>query len=79
MVFLINHLFFGGWTAFASPLFTFFFYLIKILFIYYFFLITRAAIPRYRYDQLMRLGWKFVLPLTLMMFFLLSLVVIFML
>lgn len=69
MVFLINHLFLGGWTAFDDSLiFSYFFYLLKFLLIYYFFIFVRAAIPRYRYDQLMRLGWKVVLPLCLAMF-----------
>lgn len=69
MIFLINHLFLGGWTAFglgaelAAAL-----YLIKFLIIYYFFIFIRAAIPRYRYDQLMRLGWRVILPLCLAMF-----------
>lgn len=70
MVFLINHLFLGGWTAFQFSLFlSYVFYLLKFLIIYYFFIFIRAAIPRYRYDQLMRLGWKVILPLCLAMFF----------
>ena len=70
MVFLINHLFLGGWTAFEDSLFASnLFYLFKFLVIYYFFIFIRAAIPRYRYDQLMRLGWKIILPLCLVMFF----------
>ena len=63
-------LFFGGWL----PLFDFFpfnelpgsFWLsIKILFGVIFFIISRAALPRYRYDQLMDIGWKSILPLSL--------------
>lgn len=42
----------------------------KIIIYILFFLLIRAAIPRYRYDQLMRLGWKFVLPASLSFFFL---------
>ena len=38
----------------------------KIAFILFFFIWARAALPRYRYDQLMRLGWKVFLPLTLL-------------
>lgn len=38
--------------------------------LYYIFILVRAAIPRYRYDQLMRLGWKLILPLSLAFFFL---------
>jgi NADH:ubiquinone oxidoreductase subunit H len=40
-------------------------YLIKFQIILFFFIWVRATIPRYRYDQLMRLGWKVFVPLTL--------------
>lgn len=40
-------IFLGGWTNF---------FLIKLIALFYFFLIIRATIPRYRYDQLMRIG-----------------------
>lgn len=46
----------------------FFLYAGKVLLVYYVFIFVRAAIPRYRYDQLMRLGWKFIIPLLLGMF-----------
>ena len=60
-------LFLGGWL----PLFNFlplpgsFWFSIKILFAIMFFILTRAALPRYRYDQLMHIGWKSFLPLSL--------------
>jgi NADH-quinone oxidoreductase subunit H len=63
-------LFFGGWL----PPFDFFvFYWIpggfwfglKVCFFLFCFIWVRAAFPRYRYDQLMRLGWKVFLPLSL--------------
>ncbi len=63
-------LFLGGWL----PLFNIFplsilpgsFWLsIKILLGVTFFILTRAALPRYRYDQLMHIGWKSFLPLSL--------------
>ena len=38
---------------------------LKIAFVLFFFIWARAALPRYRYDQLMRLGWKVFLPLSL--------------
>ena len=38
---------------------------LKISFFLFLFILARAAYPRYRYDQLMRLGWKVFLPLTL--------------
>lgn len=60
-------LFFGGWL----PIFSFlklspiFWFAIKTLFVLFFFVWIRAAFPRYRYDQLMRLGWKVFLPISL--------------
>ncbi len=39
---------------------------LKIAFVLFFFIWMRAAFPRYRYDQLMRLGWKIFLPFTLL-------------
>lgn len=61
---MITTLFFGGWLGpdFAPPLFWF---LLKTGFFICFFILLRAAIPRPRYDQLMSLGWKVMLPLTL--------------
>ncbi len=44
-----------GWMWFAA----------KIVFVLFFFLWIRATFPRYRYDQLMRLGWKVFLPVSL--------------
>ena len=52
-------LFMGGWLVG---------FFIKLIIFLYFFLIIRAAIPRYRYDQLMRIGWKFILPIALAIF-----------
>jgi NADH-quinone oxidoreductase subunit H len=39
---------------------------LKICFVLFFFLWVRATFPRYRYDQLMRLGWKVFLPFSLL-------------
>ena len=47
-----------------NPIFFFFF---KVSIICFFFVLVRANFPRYRYDQLMHLGWKILLPLTLSM------------
>ena len=63
-------LFLGGWL---SPLDNFLFNLVpstiwlcfKIIVGVTFFIVTRATLPRYRYDQLMYLGWKCFLPLTI--------------
>jgi NADH-quinone oxidoreductase subunit H len=48
---------------------------VKIAFCLFIFIWVRAALPRYRYDQLMRIGWKFLLPFTLFWFILLSFLV----
>ena len=37
----------------------------KILFLFLLFALIKAIVPRYRYDQLMRLGWKIFLPFSL--------------
>jgi len=63
-------LFFGGWfPPFGIPPFTlipgFVWFILKICFFLFVFLWVRATLPRYRYDQLMRLGWKVFLPFSL--------------
>ena len=63
-------LFLGGWL---SPLEIFPFTLVpgavwlilKILLLFFLFALVKAIVPRYRYDQLMRLGWKVFLPISL--------------
>tara|TARA_B100002019_G_C21212926_1_gene570382 strand:- start:160 stop:1158 length:999 start_codon:yes stop_codon:yes gene_type:complete len=63
-------LFLGGWL---SPIDIYPFSLIpgalwfifKILLLFFLFALVKAIVPRYRYDQLMRLGWKIFLPLSL--------------
>jgi len=60
---LIVVLYFGGWLGpFLPPIVWF---VIKIGIVIAFFILVRAALPRYRYDQLMDLGWKILLPLSL--------------
>src|SRR5882724_2220618 len=44
-----------------------FWFLIKLVFVFFMFAMVKAFVPRYRYDQLMRLGWKVFLPLSLFM------------
>jgi NADH-quinone oxidoreductase subunit H len=63
-------LFLGGWLPIFNvfPLYLFpgsFWLSLKISLGVVFFIITRATLPRYRYDQLMQLGWKSFLPLSL--------------
>ena len=41
--------------------------MLKILFFFFLFAMVKAIVPRYRYDQLMRLGWKVFLPISLAM------------
>ena len=63
-------LFLGGWLPIVD-IFPFNFIpapiwmILKILFLFFFFALIKAIVPRYRYDQLMRLGWKIFLPLSL--------------
>jgi NADH-quinone oxidoreductase subunit H len=63
-------LFLGGWLSpfnfypfdlIPSPLWLIF----KILFLFILFALVKAIVPRYRYDQLMKLGWKIFLPFSL--------------
>jgi NADH-quinone oxidoreductase subunit H len=56
-------LFFGGWYGPWAPLGPLWF-LIKLLVILFVFLWIRATLPRLRYDQLMRFGWKVLLPVA---------------
>ena len=56
-------LFFGGWYGPWAPLGPLWF-LIKLLIVIFFFLWIRATVPRLRYDQLMRFGWKVLLPVA---------------
>lgn len=61
-------LFFGGWLApfsFLDFLPGSFWFALKICFFVILFVWMRAALPRYRYDQLMNLGWKVFLPISL--------------
>jgi NADH-quinone oxidoreductase subunit H len=56
-------LFFGGWYGPWAPLGPLWFFL-KLLAILFLFLWLRATLPRLRYDQLMRVGWKVLLPVA---------------
>ncbi len=67
---MISILFLGGWY---SPLpfvpFTYvpgvIWFMIKVWSIFFLFAMVKAIVPRYRYDQLMRIGWKFFLPISM--------------
>jgi len=63
-------LFLGGWlppfdNSFCNAIPGVIWFIAKILLILFWFIWVRATLPRYRYDQLMRLGWKIFLPLSL--------------
>jgi NADH-quinone oxidoreductase subunit H len=63
-------LFLGGWLPpFEIAPFTWIpgigWFLLKVCFVFFMFAMVKAIVPRYRYDQLMRLGWKVFLPLSL--------------
>ena len=65
-------LFLGGWLPpFPVPPFTWIpgivWFLLKATFVFFMFSMVKAFVPRYRYDQLMRLGWKVFLPISLAM------------
>ena len=65
-------LFLGGWLPpLAVAPFTWVpgivWFTLKALFVFFMFALVKAFVPRYRYDQLMRLGWKVFLPLSLAM------------
>ena len=65
-------LFLGGWLPpIAVPPFTWvpgvIWFTLKVFFMFFLFAMAKAIVPRYRYDQLMRLGWKVFLPLSLAM------------
>jgi NADH-quinone oxidoreductase subunit H len=66
MTALISILFFGGWLSPIEALPDgIFWLLIKMAVFWFIFMMTKAIVPRYRYDQLMRIGWKVFLPLSL--------------
>jgi NADH-quinone oxidoreductase subunit H len=74
---MITVLFFGGWQApfpthflaswpaTAASFFGFLWFFAKTIFFFFLFAMAKAIVPRYRYDQLMRLGWKVFLPASM--------------
>jgi NADH-quinone oxidoreductase subunit H len=69
---LCTILFFGGWLS-PVPVAPFtwvpgvIWFVLKAFFVFFMFALVKAFVPRYRYDQLMRLGWKVFLPISLAM------------
>ena len=63
---LISVLFFGGWLSPIPGIADGWWWMVgKMWFFFFFFAVAKALVPRYRYDQLMRIGWKVFLPLSL--------------
>ena len=70
MAAMVTILFLGGWLPpFDIAPFNMvpgiIWFVLKVCFVFFLFAMVRAYVPRYRYDQLMRLGWKVFLPLSL--------------
>jgi NADH-quinone oxidoreductase subunit H len=67
---LATIMFLGGWTgpmfgpAILQLVLPTVWFLLKVSFFIFFYVLIRATLPRIRYDQLMRFGWKFLLPLA---------------
>jgi NADH-quinone oxidoreductase subunit H len=77
---MITILFLGGWYAPVAALDFIpgvLWFVGKVFFCLFVFIWARATLPRYRYDQLMRLGWKVFLPLSLVWVVLVSAYVVF--
>jgi NADH-quinone oxidoreductase subunit H len=74
---MINILFLGGWhlpwgpieslglPAWLTPTAGFLVFYVKLWIMFFMFAMVKAVVPRYRYDQLMRIGWKIFLPTSL--------------
>jgi NADH-quinone oxidoreductase subunit H len=70
-------LFFGGWSSpfghllpephsiFLRAVLPLFWFIIKVFFFVFLYIWVRGTTPRFRYDQLMGFGWKFLLPLSI--------------
>lgn len=79
---LMAVLFFGGWhPPFDVAPFTWvppvIWFAVKVAFFFFMFAMVKALVPRYRYDQLMRLGWKIFLPTSLVAVFFMGAMVVY--
>ncbi|HJU57076.1 MAG TPA: NADH-quinone oxidoreductase subunit NuoH [Pyrinomonadaceae bacterium] len=66
---LATTLFLGGWNGpgvAAFPLLGVFYFLIKVIFFLFLYIWLRGTLPRFRFDQLMNFGWKFLLPVAIL-------------
>jgi NADH-quinone oxidoreductase subunit H len=83
---VITTLFFGGWhlpyaeqwglSPVVLSLVQMFAFLVKIILLVLFFIIVRWTIPRFKYNQLMHLGWKIMLPLAIANFLMTGLIIL---
>lgn len=76
---LFTILFLGGWLPLVDfSIFayipSFFWFVLKTVFVLSLIILVRSVLPRYRYDQLMHLGWKVFLPITLFGFFVIAII-----
>jgi len=85
---MLTIMFFGGWHSpipiptagmpdWLISLGSFLMFAVKVIFFFFMFAMVKAIVPRYRYDQLMRLGWKIFLPTSLVAVVLVSAYVVF--
>ncbi|PYS45773.1 MAG: NADH-quinone oxidoreductase subunit NuoH [Acidobacteria bacterium] len=66
---LATTLFLGGWNGpfvQSFPILGVFYFLIKIIFFLFLYIWLRGTLPRFRFDQLMSFGWKFLLPVAIL-------------
>ena len=66
---LATTLFLGGWNGpgvAAFPILGVFWFLLKVTFFLFLYIWLRGTLPRFRFDQLMNFGWKFLLPLAIL-------------
>src|SRR5213080_1508357 len=66
---LATTLFLGGWNGpwvASYPILGVFYFLIKVIFFLFLYIWLRGTLPRFRFDQLMNFGWKFLLPVAIL-------------